>query len=71
MFKKIFAVVTEKDFYNFRDRSRAEGMNIDEAFRALVHAYSIGGVVECCNKKGLDKFKVSKDNNANYLKGKK
>lgn len=40
--RPIFARVSPRDFENFRSRARAEGLTIDEAFRAIATAYAQG-----------------------------
>jgi hypothetical protein len=40
--RPIFARVSAHDFENFRTRARAEGLTIDEAFRAIATAYAHG-----------------------------
>lgn len=42
MLKRIFAVVSEKDFYAIQRRVKVEGINLGQAFAALVHTYAIG-----------------------------
>ena len=45
MLKKIWAVVSEKEFYAFQDRAKAEGVGIGDALVALVRVYTQGGVI--------------------------
>lgn len=42
MLKRIFAVVSDADFYACQQRARNEGMDLGECFAALVHAYAKG-----------------------------
>lgn len=42
MFKKIFATISDKDFYRFKDRAREEGLNLGEAFSSIAILYSKG-----------------------------
>lgn len=54
MLKKIFAIVSEKDFYDFRRRCYTEDMKMGEALAAIVHAYAKGARID------LKKFKVKR-----------
>jgi len=45
MFKKIFATVPEKDFYNFKDRAREEDVSIGDALRTLAILYAHGATI--------------------------
>lgn len=67
MFKKVYAIVPEKDFYNFRDRASAEGMEIGEALKSIVHAYATGASVECHSKKELKDFSPKQNQGADYI----
>lgn len=64
MFKKIYATIIEKDFYDFRSRAYTEGMKMGEALTAIVHAYAKGARID------LKKFKQEKPHHestgANY-----
>lgn len=40
MFRKIFAITTENDFYKFRARASREGYSLAEALTAVVHKYA-------------------------------
>lgn len=42
MLKRIFAVVSEKDFYAFQKRARKEGLDMGQAFASLTHSYALG-----------------------------
>lgn len=55
MFKKIFAVIPEKDFFDFRRRAYTEEMKMGEALTAIVHAYARGARID------LRKFKLEKE----------
>jgi hypothetical protein len=55
MFRKINAYVTEKDFFDFCQRARIEGLTVDEAFTAITHAYAKGAKID------LKKFKVERE----------
>jgi len=39
MFKKIFAVVTENDFYKFRAKCSREGYTMGDALNSIIHNY--------------------------------
>lgn len=39
MFKKIFALVTENDFYKFRAKCSREGYTMGEALNSIIHNY--------------------------------
>ena len=54
MIKKIYAVLSEKDFFSFRRRCYAEGMKMGEALASLAHAYARGANID------LKNFKVGK-----------
>ena len=54
MIKKIYAVLSEKDFFDFRRRCYAEGMKMGEALTSIVHAYAKGAQIN------LKNFKVEK-----------
>lgn len=40
MLKRIWAIVSDKDFYAFRSRATSEGLDMGEALAAIVHAYA-------------------------------
>lgn len=40
--RRIFAVVSEKDFYAFQRRARHEGLNMGQALCSLTHGYASG-----------------------------
>lgn len=42
MLKRIYAVVSEDDFYTFQQRARKEGMDMGQALAAVTHAYAKG-----------------------------
>jgi hypothetical protein len=42
MLKRIWAIISETDFYKFQKRARNENMDMGQALAALVHAYSNG-----------------------------
>ena len=52
MIKKIYAIVSEKDFFDFRRRCYTEKLTMGEALTAIVHAYAKGARID------LRKFKV-------------
>lgn len=45
MIKKIFAVVSEKDFYRFRKKAYSQNFTFGEALTALAVGYANGNVV--------------------------
>lgn len=67
MLRRIYAVVGEKDFTNFRDRAKAEGLKIDEAFVALVKLYAQGGEI---NAPFIKKKNHHEPTGVDYLKEK-
>ena len=69
MIKRILAVVTDKDFYDFRRHAYDEELKIGEAFSALVHAYAIGEIKSIKRYK-QERIQEEKDtsNSANYVK---
>lgn len=71
LFKKVFATVQEKDFFNFCDRAKAEGMDIDEAFTSIIHAYSTGAEILSPSKSTLKEFsqKPKHNQSADIRKG--
>ena len=42
MLKRIFATVSDKDFYQFLERAQKEGMDLGEALAAIAHCYATG-----------------------------
>lgn len=46
MLKRIFAVVSDADFYACQQRARNEGMDLGECFAAMVHAYAKGDAMD-------------------------
>jgi len=40
MIKRIWAIVSEKDFYAFQARARNEGLDMGEGLAAVVHAFA-------------------------------
>lgn len=46
MIKKIYAVISEKDFYNFRHRAYQEGLKMGEAFQLIICAYASGARID-------------------------
>lgn len=40
--KRIYAVVSDRDFYNFQEAARKENLRMGPALTALVHAYAMG-----------------------------
>lgn len=40
MIRRIWAIVSEKDFYAFQKRARDEDLDMGEALAAIVHAYA-------------------------------
>lgn len=55
MIKKIYAIVPEKDFYDFRRRCYTEGLKMGDALTAIVHAYAKGARID------LRRFKIKKE----------
>ena len=43
MIRRIWAIVSEADFYAFRDRARKSNLEMGPALAALVHLYAKGG----------------------------
>ena len=66
MLKKIFAVISEKDFENFRRRAYVEGMKIGEVFSALCHAYALGANIDLKNFKSKKEKEHHKPTGADY-----
>jgi len=45
MLKRIFAIVSDNDFYKFRARAKEEAnMDLAQAFATLTHLYAIGKI---------------------------
>jgi hypothetical protein len=40
MIRRIWAIVSDKDFYAFQKRARDEGLDMGEALAAIVHCYA-------------------------------
>jgi hypothetical protein len=53
---KIFATVNRRDFENFKERCRVEGVNMDEALSLLVSQYGSGAVLQHVSHKALKSF---------------
>lgn len=45
MIRKIHAIVSESDFFDFRRRCQTEGMTIGEALAAVARAYAKGAQI--------------------------
>lgn len=69
MIKKIFAIVTDQDFYSFRKHAYDEDLKIGEAFSALVHAYAIKEIksIKHHRQERVEEEKNT-SNNVNYVK---
>ena len=63
MFKKIFAVVTENDFYKFRAKCSREGYTMGEAFNSIIHNYVNTRDIKLPNKIGKRPVIVQDENN--------
>jgi len=66
MIKKIYAIVPEKDFFDFRRRCYTENMQMGEALASIVHAYAKGAKID------LKKFKIKNHHaptGVNYVGG--
>ena len=61
MLKRIWAVVSDADFYSFQQRAKKEGMDMGQALASIVHIYAIGHDVKT---EHADKYKDHLD----YLK---
>jgi hypothetical protein len=61
--RRIYAVVSTKDFTSFVSRCKAEKITVGEAFSELVHQYARGA-----NLIHADKHPKSKSTGADYLK---
>lgn len=46
MIRRIWAIVSEKDFYAFRDRAYKEGLRMGPALAALTHLYAEGAKID-------------------------
>jgi len=53
---KVFATVTRRDYTNFRDRCKAEGISMDNGLSLLVSQYGSGAVLTHVSKKALKSF---------------
>ena len=42
MLKRIWAIVSDSDFYSFQQRAKREGMDMGQALASLVHMYAKG-----------------------------
>lgn len=42
MLKRIWAVVSDNDFYALQQRAKQNGMDMGQALAAIVHTYAIG-----------------------------
>jgi len=63
--KRVWAIVSDRDFYLFRGRARDEGLDMGEALAAIVHAYATDAPIT------LKPFKHTKEKlreGADYLK---
>jgi hypothetical protein len=72
MIRRVFAVVTDKDFFEFRKHAYAENLRMGDAFSALVHMYA-HGYIESVKKykqpRVIDDGRGDKKtNNAPYIK---
>ena len=52
MFKKIFALVTENDFYKFRAKCSRESYTMGEALNSIIHNYVNTRNIKLPNKIG-------------------
>lgn len=52
MFKKIFALVTENDFYKMRAKCSREGYTMGEALNSIIHNYVNTQDIKLPNKIG-------------------
>ena len=72
MLKRIWAVISEEDFYAFQQRAKKAGMDMGQAFAAITHIYAIGHDVTVTNvnnhKDQLDYIKAREDNDKPHLK---
>lgn len=67
--KRIYATTTQKVFTNFCRRARAEGMEIADAFTALVDSYAHGAAfVDGKNNKLTDHAPKKNDKGVDYVK---
>ena len=51
MLKRIWAVVSDSDFYAFQQRAKQDGMDMGRALAAVTHTYAIGHEVTITNVK--------------------
>lgn len=42
MLKRIYAIVSDADFYAFQQRAKKDGMDMGQALAAVTHAYAKG-----------------------------
>jgi len=54
MIRKIYAIVSEQDFFDFRRRCQQEGTTMGDALSGLARAYAKGARIE------VRKFKLKK-----------
>jgi len=54
MLKRIYAIVSDSDFYAFQRRAKEEGMDMGQAFAAITHAYALGHEVKTGVKQHKD-----------------
>lgn len=52
MIRRIWAIVSETDFYAFRDRARKSNLKMGPALAALVHLYAKGADFDLAEYKG-------------------
>lgn len=45
MLKRVWSIISDKDFYAFRERARQEGLDMGEALAAIVHCYATGAPI--------------------------
>ncbi len=45
MLKRIWSIISDKDFYAFRERAKSEGLDMGEALAAIVHCYATGAPI--------------------------
>lgn len=51
MLKRIWAVVSDPDFYAFQQRAKREGLDMGQALASIVHAYAKGDNMHTCDVK--------------------
>lgn len=68
MLKRIWAVVSDPDFYAFQQRAKKEGMDMGAALASIVHIYAMGHDVKHADvakhKDQLDYLKARDDNSS-------